>query len=617
MLSPRVLCLHTATAHIQPQLTVTIPNQIFNVMHRIYSSAGKMSIYPLVFNLHWLLDMHECDSRCNDSCERNQKHTIIIIDMWLNSVARYSGGAPVLLIASHKDEVVAGADLAKSNLELAMSNDMIKRANRIIGKHIKSMNVYQRKLLNLHLPEQPSLLHVLCHVVPCPVCVNASYGAAGGTPENDPFCWFYAVDSKSRDDDNASQPTDPVLKEVREKLDEIVRNDDRKVIGLDGKPTRYLDFKIPLKAVRMLGFLRAKHKKFCTLTEVNDAAEFFAFSTGEAKLLLSIFKQLGMVLYFPEVPGCDDFVVLDVQWLIDAVSCLIREEELHGSLLQDLLEEDPSEDQQVWHRTPSGVLWNENDIKRGWFSVGLLDHIWGHTSKYKKLGATKVQSAFLKAVLTHFHLVHQVRRHDELFFVVPALVPVAPPLATPPSLENSGQLPEMPASVGWELHRLRQRHGQALGVCDFEINFEDEDYFPDHLFERLVCAVATKISKEVSDKAVRVSVDFYRHEATFAFNEHYIHATKHLLNMHVYSINSGAGNYTTSQYSLNVFRECVDDLVQGNVPYTLKLGYVDNDHYAYATDMETDLAASAILKIWHGEPDVTNPDKKWKKQVNT
>lgn len=137
-------------------------------MHRIYSSAGKMSTYPLVFNLKWLLDMHECDLRCNSDCERNQKHTLTIVDFWLNSIGRNSGGAPVLLIGTHKDTVVSGTDLSKSNVELATSNDAIKRANEIIGNYINSMNVYKSKpkLLNLRLPKQPSSLHALCIVVP-------------------------------------------------------------------------------------------------------------------------------------------------------------------------------------------------------------------------------------------------------------------------------------------------------------------------------------------------------------------------------------------------------------------------------------------------------------------
>ena len=119
-----------------------------------------MSIYPLVFNLQWLLDL---DEHADD--KRGKDQTLVTIDFWLNSVGRFSGGAPVLLIGTHKDLVVGPTDLAKSNVDLATSNDDIKRANEIIGNYIKSMKVYKSKVLNLHMPDQPGLLHTLCLVV--------------------------------------------------------------------------------------------------------------------------------------------------------------------------------------------------------------------------------------------------------------------------------------------------------------------------------------------------------------------------------------------------------------------------------------------------------------------
>ena len=70
-----------------------------------------------------------------------------------------------------------------------------------------------------------------------------------------------------------------MLKEVRAKLDEIVRSDNRTIKGLDGTQTRYLDFQMPLKAVQMLGFLRGKYQKFCSIEQVHEAAELFASAT--------------------------------------------------------------------------------------------------------------------------------------------------------------------------------------------------------------------------------------------------------------------------------------------------------------------------------------------------
>ena len=130
-------------------------------MHRIYSSSG-IAIYPLVFNLEWLLT----DSDDDDDAERNRQGTIKFIDFWLNSIARNSKGAPVLLIGTHKDKV-AGCDyLRKTNLELFTCNPDIKRAHKIIADYVKSMPVYKSKILNLHFPKQPSPLNI-CYFLRC------------------------------------------------------------------------------------------------------------------------------------------------------------------------------------------------------------------------------------------------------------------------------------------------------------------------------------------------------------------------------------------------------------------------------------------------------------------
>ena len=146
--------------------------QVFAAMHKIYSYVGKMSIYQVVFNLAWLLNMHQCDASCKKDCERNQKHSLKFVDFWVNSISRNSGGAPVLLIATHKDIVVSETDLQKNNVELAMSNEKIKLANTIIGNHIKSMPVYKTRQLNLKLPKQPSSLHVLFTAVILVMCLR-------------------------------------------------------------------------------------------------------------------------------------------------------------------------------------------------------------------------------------------------------------------------------------------------------------------------------------------------------------------------------------------------------------------------------------------------------------
>ena len=118
-------------------------------MHQIYSSAGDMSIYLVVFNLRSLLDNPE--GKAWD-----------FFDFWSNSIARYSGGAPVILIGTHKDQVVGPADLGKSNAELVQTNKRIKCLTDRIRDRVKSLRVYKLKKLDLHFPEQPSLFYIIC-----------------------------------------------------------------------------------------------------------------------------------------------------------------------------------------------------------------------------------------------------------------------------------------------------------------------------------------------------------------------------------------------------------------------------------------------------------------------
>ena len=124
-------------------------------MHKIYCSAGGMSIYLVVFNLEWLLDKHTCNSECKSDCEKNQERSLRFFKFWGNSIARFSGGAPVMLIATHKDLVVSGADLLKSNAELARTNAAMKGAQETMGRNIRSLPVFKLNKLRLHIPPQP------------------------------------------------------------------------------------------------------------------------------------------------------------------------------------------------------------------------------------------------------------------------------------------------------------------------------------------------------------------------------------------------------------------------------------------------------------------------------
>ena len=434
--------------------------------------------------------------------------------------------------------------------------------------------------------------------------------APGDTRADDPVCWFYAVDNKSRDPDKPTHPTDPVFGELREALIRIVEQDQRTVPGLDGTSTHYRDFQMPIRAVEMLTTLRHNHGNVCTREDITREANLFAFDPTQVKLLTKMFHNLGMLLHFPDVPGCEHLVILEVQWLVNAVACIIREEDNHGSLLQELLADAPSG--QSWHVTPTGVLWKPDDIRRGWFPVGLLDYIWGHKIRFKKTAAKAEDLSGLKILLNHFNLVYPMTRNLTQFFVVPALAPSPPPRRPlPPSvmaaIDPTGQ---MPTEMLWQLDRLKQRHGENVEVSDFKLDFTRENFLPEERFERLVCAVASEISSSLGENVV----NFYRGEATFSFDKRYMHAKLHPLSIQVHSINYDASSIRACiracQYSLCVFLKCALESFSTGDMYDVWLGYPvqEEPHMQYAGICSQN---RDVQKIWLNGESFANTYAKW------
>ena len=237
-----------------------------------------------------------------------------------------------------------------------------------------------------------------------------------GTPKDDPVCWFYALDNKSRDPDDPNIPADPVFRELRDALTNIVDEDQRTTTGLDNESTRFVDVAMPITAVQMVGSLGEIYGRVCTKKDVYRHALLFGLSELEVDVLMDIFLRLVILFYFRDF---EDLVIIDMQWVVDAMATLIREEDVHGSLLQDLLADERrgTKNTSSLHQTSTGVWWDDKDVRRGWFSVPLLDYVWGHRSRFKRLAATGKSLSGLKQLLIHFNLVHEVTRDMEQFFM--------------------------------------------------------------------------------------------------------------------------------------------------------------------------------------------------------
>ena len=327
----------------------------------------------------------------------------------------------------------------------------------------------------------------------------------------------------------------------------MAHEDTRTVIGLDGKPTRYMDFDMPIKAVELLDSLVATHKRFCFLEDVYRAANLFALDDPmQVKRLLSAFRDLGMILHFPEVPGCERLIILDPQWLVDSMACLIREDEHHGSLIKELEDDELLERDGPSHHPNS---WTSTDIKNGIFSVELLNHIWGHKKRYKKLGATKDALEVLKKILISLNFVYPIKRGFMDFFAVAAVLPEA---------TKSTSTTGIPPRLEWIAQKLTAADPQ---VWDFKLDFSEQEFLPPDLFHSLLYAV----TREVASTLNELQVDLFKRETTIAFGNHHVFAEVHELShyIRVHSINYGKpGDATrsTARFWLELFRKCARKL---------------------------------------------------------
>ena len=115
--------------------------KVFHQMNRIFLFG--MSEYIVVFDITLLLGP-----------ENDKQDTLYYVTFWLNAIGWNGSLSPVVLVGTHKDQVVGSRDANKSNLQLALTNAKIQQAHKIIGDHISSLQVYTENKLKLHMPNQ-------------------------------------------------------------------------------------------------------------------------------------------------------------------------------------------------------------------------------------------------------------------------------------------------------------------------------------------------------------------------------------------------------------------------------------------------------------------------------
>ena len=213
-------------------------------------------------------------------------------------------------------------------------------------------------------------------------------------------------------------------------------------------------------------------RRVCSLDEFQQAAQELGLDHGDDGIhhLLEIFSGLGAVNWFPQV--AKNLVILDPQWLIDSMACLIREhEEHHSKLLEDLRED-----------ADALPLFDKAEVKCGIFPVKLLEYIWSSDKEqYKALNGRGLEVNALKKILEHFGLICRVRKHRDAkdgkqeayeCYVVPPLLP-------------DGLLTDDYISNYLEYDNAKK----FTCVCDFS----ESKWLQQSVFHRLVCTIVTSL----------------------------------------------------------------------------------------------------------------------------
>jgi hypothetical protein len=269
-----------------------------------------------------------------------------------------------------------------------------------------------------------------------------------------------------------------VISELRDKIEAVVEADDRKIAGLNGVLTKYIDVLLPLTCFQLLDDLKDgfKERKVCSLQDAYTRGAMFGLGKGQVGNLLPVLAKLGAILWFPHVKGAEHLLVLHPQWVVTALACIVREHNNHHNQLLDALEGDFDD---------SRPHFRPEDVASGRFSVELLRYVWGsEKSCYGPLAAKPEEIAALECVLVRYGLVCEVTTLRSTTtglkpvraFIVPPLLPKVDPATYMDKLKQTMQL-------------LRDSRKQVFS-CDFS----DTHFLPKHVFERLVCLVAKRVA---------------------------------------------------------------------------------------------------------------------------
>lgn len=229
----------------------------------------------------------------------------------------------------------------------------------------------------------------------------------------------------------------------------------------------YLRREVPLRWIRCLDEMLGSGEHFMTFEEVKALGRKYGIDPSfEITQLLFVFHELGLVLYFKQTKTLAQLVTINPQWLISAVSRVIRDGKIHKYKMESLERRGLTKDVEIL-------------LANGVASKKLLKHFWRDSGRYEFLLDFMKQTLLLSDLPQSFKPIEE----RKAFFLIPSMV-------------SGGSSEAFTSSTG-------------RCVLRFPL-------IPVGLFERIVClAVAFSIHNGVEDEAPELTkfkahVKFYK-----------------------------------------------------------------------------------------------------------
>ena len=126
--------------------------------------------------------------------------------------------------------------------------------------------------------------------------------------DEDKLCFFPV--------DNTARPPPPIVGRLKAAVDRIIAAEE------------FVQREIPLSWLDLQDALQARAETDGVVHRSEVEALAAGMPEAELESALKLLHSLGVVIYFPE-PGLREWVTLDPQFLVDQISCVVRDYDLH------------------------------------------------------------------------------------------------------------------------------------------------------------------------------------------------------------------------------------------------------------------------------------------------